>query len=251
MSPRASSASEKAPTKRPLKSSSLVAVVRRGAEVLSPRSSTSSESSAHEKTTPFAFPLSLDHLLTLIQFNVYRAALTHMSILSIPTLSSCDIEPRVAASPVLPLPACLPPALLPTELQRYTPHKSWVDLIPFPAMRDNMIRASGRFDSCALLEDVLGVVMEVDEDDDASVGVTDKRNGLVVWGDPWDVNSWEVEEGFLKKWGWLLEGCEELLAATDRWRDLRGEDPVRRLGPHLGDVGLYPKTYSAVVKWDL
>jgi hypothetical protein len=35
---------------------------------------------------------------------------------------------------------------------------------------------------------------------------------------------WEVTEGFLRKWGFLLEGCDELIESTNRWRALRGEE---------------------------
>jgi hypothetical protein len=37
------------------------------------------------------------------------------------------------------------------------------------------------------------------------------------------VANWEVSPGFLRKWGWLLNGCEEMLRATDEWRESRGE----------------------------
>ena len=34
-----------------------------------------------------------------------------------------------------------------------------------------------------------------------------------------------MSEGFLRKWGWLLNGLPELLEATNRWRVERGEEP--------------------------
>jgi hypothetical protein len=30
----------------------------------------------------------------------------------------------------------------------------------------------------------------------------------------------------LKKWGWLLEGCEGVMEATNWWRASRGEEPL-------------------------
>lgn len=169
---------------------------------------------------PFQFPLSLDHLLTLVQYNVYRGLLTNMTILALPTIFSCDeAVPRLAAS-VLPFPADIPPSLIPTELQRTVLHEPWVDLFPLPALRDNIIRASGTYDKCELCDDALGTMF------DEELSNHDERNSIVVWGEPWDVNSWEIMEGFARKWGWLLVGCGELIAATNRWRAIRGERPL-------------------------
>lgn len=46
---------------------------------------------------------------------------------------------------------------------------------------------------------------------------------LIVWGEPWDPRGWEATVPFLRKWGWLLEGCTELLEGTNYWRTRRGE----------------------------
>jgi hypothetical protein len=51
-----------------------------------------------------------------------------------------------------------------------------------------------------------------------------EAQGLLLWGDPWRQDSWELTEGFIKKWGFLLKGCVELVEATNRWRESRGED---------------------------
>lgn len=143
-----------------------------------------------------------------------------MTILALPNIFGCDdARPRVAAS-VLTLPGATPPSLVPTPLQRTVVHEPWVDLFPLPAFRDNLIKARGTFNSCELCDDVLGTVFE-DE-----LSKHDERNSTVVWGDPWDINSWEVMEGFVKKWGWLLVGCEELLVVTNRWRATRGEEAL-------------------------
>lgn len=49
------------------------------------------------------------------------------------------------------------------------------------------------------------------------------RTGLLGWGDPWNAGSWEVSEGFGKRWQWLLRGCTEVLDSTNYWRLQRGE----------------------------
>lgn len=53
------------------------------------------------------------------------------------------------------------------------------------------------------------------------------QGGLLVWGDSWMIESWEMTEGFVRKWGWLLdEGCDEIVRSTNRWREGRGEDAL-------------------------
>ena len=46
---------------------------------------------------------------------------------------------------------------------------------------------------------------------------------LLVWGQPWDIANWEMSEAFVKKWGWTVQECSELLKSTNRWRAQRGE----------------------------
>jgi hypothetical protein len=52
------------------------------------------------------------------------------------------------------------------------------------------------------------------------------ERGVIAWSPPWDISGWEVSEGFLKKWGWLLGGCDEVLEATNPWRRMRGEEDL-------------------------
>jgi hypothetical protein len=40
------------------------------------------------------------------------------------------------------------------------------------------------------------------------------------------VGSWELMEGFVEKWGFLLGGCEVLIEGTNRWRAVRGEGAI-------------------------
>jgi hypothetical protein len=35
-----------------------------------------------------------------------------------------------------------------------------------------------------------------------------------------------MSEGFAKKWGFVLKGCEEEINATNKWRALRDEEPL-------------------------
>ena len=51
--------------------------------------------------------------------------------------------------------------------------------------------------------------------------------GLIIWGEPHDTSSWEVTPGFLAKWPWAMEGCDDLIESSNRWRLMRGEEPMR------------------------
>lgn len=83
-------------------------------------------------------------------------------------------------------------------------------------MRDNMIRLAGQFDEDALCDDVLGGLFEGFDDVEG--------RGILIWGEPWLEAAYEVSEGFAKKWGFLLKGCEALAEATSLWREARGEE---------------------------
>ncbi|KAI9713135.1 MAG: hypothetical protein M1820_001120 [Bogoriella megaspora] len=166
------------------------------------------------------FPLSADHtLITLVQYNVVRAGLINMAILS---LLDC-LPPECSLSfgisiPSAATPETVPLDLQPTSLQKSTPHPFWVKAIPFPALRDNLILYAGNYDSHDLFYDLgLGLYEGFDDVE---------RRGLLVWGDPWNGYGWEVSEGFVRKWGFLLNGCPNVFESTNRWREVRGEDSM-------------------------
>ena len=103
-------------------------------------------------------------------------------------------------------------------------------------MRDNLIRREGEFDTLDFVNDLFGEVcggdyhmqmrssVELENADDDEI--TAKRRGLIVWGEPWDVERWEVTPGFVGKWRWVLKGCEELIAGSNKWRAKRDEGPL-------------------------
>lgn len=196
----------------------------------------------HRRQLPdLYFPLSPDHLIHLVQLNVYRAFLTNMQSLGHSTLVTCttdldDGDSRNVA--LVSRPKAIPPTLVPTQLQMMTPHPPWVDVFPHAAFRDALILKHGLFDECSLYVDILGSIGNKTSRADGT-GYTasipqpsSPRSGMVVWGDPWRVDSWELEEGFVHHWGWLLKvavangTCDALFRATDKWRQLRGDDPM-------------------------
>ncbi|KAL3484486.1 hypothetical protein BJX62DRAFT_53889 [Aspergillus germanicus] len=164
---------------------------------------------------------SADHLLSLTRVNVYRAFVAHMVILGITWewMEDDSISPFFVAGPPPPPPGfdpVLPENLQPTDLQRTSVHHTWIDLFPCPVMRDNLIRRGNEWDDEELCVDIMGYW------DGNSTG----PYGLLVWGEPADLTNWEVSEGFLSKWGWLVRGCVELMRSTNYWREKRGLRPL-------------------------
>jgi hypothetical protein len=113
-------------------------------------------------------------------------------------------------------PEWVPHSLRQTLLQQSTPHAWWIKPIPFPAMRNNLILLCGQYNGDDFLHDLGNGLYEGFDDAE--------RRGFLVWGDPWHTDGWEISEGFVEKWGFLLKGCTELIDSTNKWREMRGED---------------------------
>ncbi|CZR69329.1 uncharacterized protein PAC_19229 [Phialocephala subalpina] len=170
------------------------------------------------------FPLSSDHLITLIQFNVLRATLTNLRLLSLLQTIPCECSLALSIEPSSPPPTSIPPTLQPTLIQSSTPHDPWIDIIPSPQWRDNLILAQGMYDQDDLCCDMAGGLWEGFPNGDANCS----ERGIVAWSTPWDVGGWEVSRGFWMKWGALcLRGCGDVLQATNGWRRKRGERELR------------------------
>lgn len=95
----------------------------------------------------------------------------------------------------------IPLSLIPTPLQQTIPHFPWIDLFPLAALHDNIICTSPRVNVHEFCVDMMGTMF-------ATVDVS-ASSGLLVWGGSWLIKLWEMTEGFLQKWGWLLDdGCK-------------------------------------------
>lgn len=158
----------------------------------------------------------VDLLLTLIQFNVFRALMSNNFSLGFDLgwLTGDAISPFYNASPES-WDSSLPENLRPTELQHTVEHHPWIDLFPVPTMRDNLLRAGAAYDDTDICLDIVEVGDKPKE-----------KAGLIVWGEPWDVYAWEASPAFLRKWGWLVAGCHDLLKSTNYWRMKRGEKRI-------------------------
>lgn len=183
-------------------------------------------------------PLPIDQqLLTLLHFNLIRALVTNVRILGLDpdTLETKSPSPFSSSSPsqLSSLLERLPPSLQPTELQLTVPHNGEYDGFPWRQFRDNAIRAGEMLDTDAFCRDMLygvdsGNVFEEGVClGDQGMGVGNGRTGLIVWADPWLESSWEVDEGFARKYAWSMRGCQGLMRSTNLRRVERGEQPLR------------------------
>lgn len=113
----------------------------------------------------------------------------------------------------------IPTALTPIEAQYQFPHDPIIDTIPHARLRYNILRAiaGGQMDSSDFTRCIRA---------SGSLELLHgswQRGGVVVWSSPEQVSSWELSEPFIRRWAFLLEGCEDLIAATNSWRSRRGE----------------------------
>lgn len=162
--------------------------------------------------------LRAETLLSLVQFNMTRALVANAKTLGFTTrlmsrqarspFASTGVEPTFIDS--------LPPSLQPTIFQLTIPHHPWIDILPVPELRDNILhRDPESYDSAELCRDMRGFQR-----------VTDGRGGVVIWGQSWDQHCWEVSPAFAQKWPWVVQGCQSLLESTNHWRATRNEPPL-------------------------
>ncbi|KAI7778158.1 hypothetical protein LA080_002584 [Diaporthe eres] len=173
----------------------------------------------------------LNFLPSVSQYNFVKALFANIEVLSLSDAEMDDeaLSPfnrgvhgpsrqppgRAAAGLVEQLPT----ALQPTELQCAAMHHPWIDLLPMPAMRENIFRR----DADSFDEEELCHAMR---------GQAPVHNaGLLVWRDPWDPTGWKVAEDFVASWPWVVVGCADLLRSTNAWRARRGERPLFRSSP--------------------
>jgi hypothetical protein len=164
----------------------------------------------------------IEHLCLLTRYNLSAALQRNADILGVKAayLTCEGLSPftKEEPTPILSNPQFNWPANLnPTPVQRSIKHHPWVDVFPWPQLRDNMLQAFEHPDLCNEDEMCRELV---------EYGNLDSKAFLVVWGDSWDFRNWEVTPEFLSKWGWLLSGCQDFLYATNYWRAKRSEKPI-------------------------
>lgn len=202
------------------------------------------------------FPLPVDHLLLhLIKYNVFRglcenkAVLEHLAV-QYRTADSqaeafCDHTIFPSYSVIMPVAPHRSGSLTPTPLQMSVIHSTWINFLPFPTIRENLIRWEFAFDHSDLVGDLVGDLINlkiflstsssprpelpseqtVTEGDDEEPTAT--QTGLILWGEPYRADTWEATPKFLQKWAWAVTDCQELIDSTNHWRSIRGEKPLR------------------------
>lgn len=159
-----------------------------------------------------------DLLLNLTQLNFTRALMENIRVLGLNSEKLHDdaLSPFNTAGPwQYDLEHLLPRSLQPTAIQRSISHHPWLDLLPVPQMRDNLIRAGEEYDETQLCLDMKG-----------HKSVHTGSKGIIVWRDPWDPAGWEVTEAFARSWGWVIWNCGDLFQSTNHWRATRNERPL-------------------------
>lgn len=201
-------------------------------------------------TWKFNFPLSADHqLFSMIQYNTLRGTMMNMSILLNSKNSPRPFQGWADFYGEGISIHCedIPPALAPTHLQKTICHESWIDIIPSAEMRDNIIRFQDLIDADDLCADLMSAAEpDVEIEDPDSITTPDlspelgssfspspsnstssasprpnsgsptlrslgPTRGMILWGDPWTQLGWEVDETFVRKWSFLLQGCGDLI----------------------------------------
>lgn len=210
---------------------------------------------AYELVPDFDNAISSDHvLLHLISHNVCRGFMSNKTVLKL-TATYIDVFEKPSVTPDI-TPLCgvavvrlthlsIPACLRPTQLQMNSPHPTWMDMFPFPEMRDHLIQWQDMFSHKSFLWDIFGDLPFLEQPRKRSWGdfrlpprsprevnntATHIRNGLVLWGEPHLKESWEVTPHFLKKWAWVFEGCREIVDISNKWRTARGEQILPTCG---------------------
>ncbi|KAF7118886.1 hypothetical protein CNMCM5793_008522 [Aspergillus hiratsukae] len=120
----------------------------------------------------------------------------------------------------------LKPDLRPNKEQITVRHHPFIDILPFPTLRRNMIKHQDQFDEDEFFHDMLtGLVCW----GGSGIGKRDRNisTGYASTGTPWDSRSWEARDWFLKKYWRLLGGEDgELVRQSEWWRSIRGEAPL-------------------------
>lgn len=118
----------------------------------------------------------------------------------------------------------LKPDLRPSAEQILVKHHPYIDILPFPTLRRNLIMHQKEIDEDEFLNDTLtglicwGGVSKVGND-------TDNVTGHAAAETAWDARSWEAKVWFLKKYWCLLGGEDgELVRQSEWWRSVRGEE---------------------------
>jgi hypothetical protein len=118
--------------------------------------------------------------------------------------------------------SALSPDLRPSATQLVHRHHPYIDVLPFPTLRERIIKLAYVEEEPMIDEDEL--CQDLNDGLVCWGSVLDGRNSAMGSGAPWDVRSWEAQPWFLKKWWIVIGGAEgEIYKQTQWWRQMRGE----------------------------
>ncbi|KAF2767960.1 alpha/beta-hydrolase [Teratosphaeria nubilosa] len=164
-----------------------------------------------------------DELARTINRNLIAATLTNARHLGLDLAALQRGTSTYTTRPSAKQTRSLPPTLVPVELQFQVAHDPIIDTLPNSRLRYNILHAIaiGQLDATSLSRSIRasGALRERSEEGP-------QRLGLVVWREPELLASWELSEDFIRRFAFLLQGCEDLLVVTNAWRSRRGERPA-------------------------
>ncbi|EGX94789.1 hypothetical protein CCM_03060 [Cordyceps militaris CM01] len=117
----------------------------------------------------------------------------------------------------------LKPDMRPVREQIICQHVAFIDVLPFPTLRRNVINSGEAIDLTEFYHDLIdGLIFWGGTAKKSTAGSAD---GHVSAGTPWESRSWEARTWFLRKYWALLGGEEgELVRQSEWWRNVRGDD---------------------------
>ena len=125
-----------------------------------------------------------DHHLKLIQFNTINGFTRNAAALGyqFDWLVCAAISPfgceEQSRNPVLGTAAVVPSSLAPTSMQLTTRHHPWLDLFPFPRIRDNLLIAASWLspeDEQRLFDDIMEMGLEMESE---IIGAEERQKGV-------------------------------------------------------------------------
>lgn len=189
-----------------------------------PRVLFGSSSPSASSTTPIEYSFPYSYILPVTELNLFRAFLHIAGRLGCQN-NLWDINADSPfRNPVSPI-AHLPQTWQPTTAQILIPHHPILDLLPWPSVRENIIRVFTlpREVRPPIAQSAAALVQFVYD-------LKDTADGIRVWGgDIYDPASWEVGQLLFERWWFIFN--REVVAQSDLWRELRGAARLRITRP--------------------
>lgn len=157
--------------------------------------------------------LNIDLLFPVTKLNTLNAMRVNISYLGL-TMEQMleDIHSPFNFPQAKEMATHLPSNLQPTTLQLQVFHHPWLDIFPVPSLRDALLRRIGQYDEDEICEDLFN-----------ECEGNEGRVGLLVWGEPWDSQAYEISEAVLRKWKWIVSDCPHIVLSSNYWRAKRGD----------------------------